>query len=168
MSTTKISKTNEIIFVFKGEQAVKRFTLSVLINRPQQDVFDFLSDPVNLPKWDSDFESAEWTSSSAPGIGSTYRASGKRLGSEKDGFFEIVQWDRPQNFGYKVKERMFLFERAETTITLTPKENGTEATCEYQFEIIGRLKFAEGFVARMGKKRIEGNLDNAKRLLEAG
>ena len=77
--------------VFKGEHEVQKFTVSVFINRSQQDVFDFLSDPVNLPKWDSDFESAEWTSSDAPGIGSIYGASGKRLGSEKEGLFEIVQ-----------------------------------------------------------------------------
>jgi len=147
---------------------MQKFTLSVFINRSQQDVFDFLSDPANLSKWDADFESAEWTSNAAPGIGSTYRASGRRLGSEKDGWFEIVQWNRPDHYSYKVKERMFLFERAETAITLKPKDNGTEATCEYQFEIVGRLKFTEGLVARLGKKRIEGNLNAAKRLLEAG
>ena len=147
---------------------MQKFTLSVFFNRSQQDVFDFLSDPANLSKWDSDFESAEWTSSDAPGIGSTYRASGRRLGSQKDGWFEIGQWNRPDRYSYKVKERMFLFERAETAITLKPQDNGTEATFEYQFDIVGRLKFAEGFVARMGKKRIEGNLKAAKRLLEAG
>jgi len=147
---------------------MQKFTLSVFINRSQQDVFDFLSDPVNLPKWDSDFESAEWISSDAPGTGSIYRASGKRLGSQKDGWFEIVQWNRPNCYSYKVKERMFLFERAETAITLKPKDNGTQATFEYQFEIVGTLKFAEGIVAKMGKKRIEGNLDTTKRLLEAG
>jgi carbon monoxide dehydrogenase subunit G len=156
-----------LIFVFKGEYEVQKFTLSVFINRSQQDVFDFLSNPANISKWDPDFESAEWISSGVPGIGSTYRASGKRLGSEKDGFFEIVQWDRPNRYSYKVTERMFLFEHAETTITLKPKENGTEATFESQFEIVSRLKFAEGIVAKMGKKRIEGNLNAAKRLLEA-
>ena len=147
---------------------MSKFTLSVFINCPQKDVFDFLSDPANIPKWDSDFESAEWISSDAPGIGSTYRASGKRLGSEKDGFFEIVQWDRPNRYGYKVTERMFLFEHAETIFTLKPKDNGTEVIYEGQFEIVSSLKFAEGFAARMGKKRIENNLNAAKRLLEAG
>jgi carbon monoxide dehydrogenase subunit G len=147
---------------------MSKFALGVFIDRPQEDVFDFLSNPANLSKWDSDFESAEWTSGDAPGIGSTYRASGRRLGSEKDGYFEIVQWERPNRYSYKVKERMFLFERAEAAITLKPKDNGTVATCEYQFEIVGRLKFAEGFVARVGKKRIEGNLNAAKRLLETG
>ena len=144
------------------------FTLSVFIDRPQEDVFDFLSNPANLSKWDSDFESAEWISSDIPGIGSTYRASGKRLGSEKDGFFEIVRWNRPNGYSYKVKERMFLFEHAETIFTLKPKDNGTEVTYEAQFEIVGILKFAEGFAARMGKKRVESNLNAAKRLLEVG
>jgi carbon monoxide dehydrogenase subunit G len=144
------------------------FTLSVFIDRPQEDVFDFLSNPANLSKWDSDFESAEWTSSDVPGIGSTYRASGRRLGANKDGWFEIIQWDKPNRYSYKVKERMFLFERAETAITLKPKNDGTEAIYETQFEVVGRLKFARGIVARMGKKRVEGNLDTAKRLLEAG
>lgn len=96
-----------------------------------------------------------------------FRRISKRLGSEKDGFFEIVQWNRPNRYAYKAKERMFLFERAEIAITLNPKGDGTEATFEYQFEIVGTLKFAERFVARLGKKRIEGNLDTVKRLLEA-
>lgn len=60
------------------------FTLSVFISRPQQDVFDFLSNPANLSRWDSDFESTAWTSSEVPGIGSIYRASGKKLGSDKE------------------------------------------------------------------------------------
>jgi carbon monoxide dehydrogenase subunit G len=146
---------------------MQKFRSGVFINRSQQDVFDFLSDPANLSKWDSDFESAAWISNDAPGVGSTYRASGKRIGSEKDGFFEIVQWDCPNRYSYKVKERMFLFERAETTVTLEPKSNGTAVLYESQFEIVSRLKFAEGLVARLGKKRIEGNLDAAKRILEA-
>jgi uncharacterized protein YndB with AHSA1/START domain len=146
---------------------MEKFTISVFINNSQQEVFDFLSDPANLSKWDADFESAEWVSSGIPGIGSTYRASGKRLGSEKYGYFEIVQWDRPHIYGYKVKERMFLFDRAETTITLTPKDNGTETTYATQFEIVRRLKFAEGLLAWVGKKRIEGNLNAARQLLEA-
>ena len=58
-------------FRAKGKHAMGKFTLSVFINRSQQDVFDFLSDPANISKWDSDFESAEWTSSGEPRIGTT-------------------------------------------------------------------------------------------------
>jgi hypothetical protein len=40
---------------------MRKFTVSVSINRSQQDVFDFTGELANLPKWDTDFESAEWT-----------------------------------------------------------------------------------------------------------
>ena len=145
-----------------------RFALSVFINRSQPYVFDFLSDPANLSKWDSDFESAEWTSSDAPGIGSVYRVSGRRLGSDKEGLFEIVQWVKPDRYSYKVKQRMFLIERMDTAITLKPKNNGTDVTFETQFELVGGLKFIDGIFARMGKKQVGRNLDIAKQILEAG
>ena len=61
-----------------------KFAFGVFINNSQQDVFDFLSNPANFSKWSSAFESAEWTSSDAPGIASVYRASGNRLGSDKE------------------------------------------------------------------------------------
>lgn len=147
---------------------MQKFTVSVLINRSQQDVFDFLSDPANLSKWDPHFESAEWTSSGAPGMGSIYRVSGRRLGPKKEGLFEIVQWDRPNRYSYKVKQRMFMVDRMETVFALKPKDNGTEVTFETQFELFGAWKLADGIFARGGKKQTGINLDNAKRLLEAG
>ena len=61
-----------------------KFAFGVFIHHSQQDVFVFLSDPANLSKWSYAFESAEWTFSDAPGIASVYRASGKRLGSDKE------------------------------------------------------------------------------------
>jgi len=145
-----------------------KFSVSVYINRSQQDVFDFLSDPANLSKWSSAFESAEWTSSDAPGIGSTYRVSARILGAKKEGLFEVVQWDRSNRYSYKIKQRAFPIERMETAITLEPKNSGTEVTFESQFEIVGVLKFADGVFARMGKKQDGSILDTAKRLLEEG
>jgi carbon monoxide dehydrogenase subunit G len=50
---------------------MKKFTVSVLINRSQQDVFDFLSNPVNFQRWMPIMQSAAWTSSGEPGIGTT-------------------------------------------------------------------------------------------------
>ena len=150
----------------QGEHAVGHFIISVFINRSQQDVFDFLSDPANLSKWNSAFESAEWTSSDAPGVGSTYRVSARSLGSNKEGLFEIVQWDRPNRYSYKIKQRVFLIERLESAITLKPKNNGTEVTFESQFEIAGVLKFVEGLFARMGEQQDGRNFDIAKQILE--
>ena len=38
------------------------FEKSFFINRPQQEVFDFISNPANHTQWQGSFESSEWTS----------------------------------------------------------------------------------------------------------
>jgi uncharacterized protein YndB with AHSA1/START domain len=144
------------------------FAFSVFINRSQQDVFDFLSDPANLSKWNSSFESAKWASSAAPGPGSTYRVSAKLLGAKKEGLFEIIQWDRPNCYSYQMNQRAFPIEQMLSAVTLQPKSNGTQVTFESHYELAGILKYAEGFFAGMGKKQDSRNFETAKKILEAG
>jgi hypothetical protein len=144
-----------------------KFTLSVFINRPLQDVFDFLSEPANLSKWNSNFVSAEWTSSDPPGLGSTYKVLAKISGGKNEGLFEITQWDPPQRYGYKSISRLpFPIESIESAVTLAPKENGTQITFESQFGLVGILKFAERMFSKLATKGDGDNFDTAKRLLE--
>jgi carbon monoxide dehydrogenase subunit G len=152
----------------EGENAMGEFTISIFINRSPEDVFDFLSNPANLSKWNSSFESAEWASSGAPGAGSTYRAVGKLLGSRKEGFFEIVEWEHPHRYSYRGRQRMFPIARMETVITLDPKDGGAQVTFDAHFELVGMLQFTEGLLGMLGKKQDGDNLVAAKRLLETG
>lgn len=145
-----------------------KFTLNIFINRSQQDVFDFLSDPANLSKWNSNFASAEWTSSNAPGLGSTYRVLANMPGGKNEGLFEITQWDPPQRYGYKsISSLPFPIESIESTVTLVSKENGTQIIFESQFALVGVLKVAEGMFRKLAEKGDGNNFDTAKRLLEA-
>jgi uncharacterized protein YndB with AHSA1/START domain len=146
-----------------------KFTVSIFINRSQQEVFDFLSNPANLSKWNSNIESAEWTASGVPSVGSTYKGLGRMpWGNNKEVQFEITQWDPPNRWGYKTNMRIFPIEGFESVITLAPKENGTQLTFESQGELVGLFRFAEGFFAKMGEKGDGKNFETAKRLLEAG
>jgi hypothetical protein len=146
---------------------MQKFTVSVFINRPQKDVFDFLSDPANLSKWNSNFASAEWTSSNAPGLGSTYKVLAKMSGGKDQGLFEITQWDPPQSYSYKSISRLpFPIESIESAVTLAPKEKGTQITLESQFGLVGILKFAEGMFSKLATKGDGDNFDTAERLLE--
>ena len=72
-----------------------KFTKSIFINRSQQDVFDFLSNPANLTKWASVVEFAEWTSTDIPGIGSTYKQVVKFLGRNSETIFSSQSIFRP-------------------------------------------------------------------------
>ena len=48
-----------------------QFSLSIFINRSQQDVFDFLSNAANFQRWMPLMQSAAWTSSGEPGVVTT-------------------------------------------------------------------------------------------------
>jgi len=147
---------------------MEKFALSIFINRSEKDVYDFLSNPANLSKWNSNFISAEWTSSDAPGPGSTYRVLAKMSGKENEGLFEITQWSPPHHYSYKsISGLPFPIESIESAVTLAPKENGTQLTFESQFGLVGVLEFAEGMFRKLAEKGDGNNFDTAKRFLEA-
>ena len=145
-----------------------KFTKSIFINRSQQDVFDFLSNPANLTKWASVVEFAEWTSTDIPGIGSTYKQVVKFLGRNSETIFEITSWDPPNRYSYKSINIPPPAESIESVITLASKENGTQLTFDAQIGAVGVFKFAEGMLGKMAEKGDGNNIETLKQLLEAG
>jgi carbon monoxide dehydrogenase subunit G len=141
------------------------FDNSLFINRPQQEVFDFLSNPANDAQWQSSTEVSEWTSEGPPGVGSTQRSVIKFLGRKIDSTLEVTIWDPPQQFGFKVISGPVPFEG---TVNLESKENGTQLTQTVQAEPGGFFKIAEGLVGKQIKKSVETDLDALKLVLEAG
>jgi uncharacterized membrane protein len=75
---------------------------AIFINRPQQEVFDFASDPANIHKWQSNFISVEWTSEGQHGVGSTQRSVSRFLGRDIESTSQITVWDPPNRYGFKV------------------------------------------------------------------
>jgi len=146
---------------------VYKFTKSVFINRSQKDVFDFLSDPVNMPKWQPALVSAEWTSIGTHDIGSTYRTQAKAIGGKAEYLLEITNWDPPNSYRYR-SVKIPLPGSIESSYTLASKNNGTEVTWEVQIETAGLLKFVENMLGKQAEKAEGGNLDLAKQFLEAG
>lgn len=55
---------------------------SIFINRPQQEVFDFESDPANVHKWETQEISVEWSSEGPHGVGSTQSSITRFLGRD--------------------------------------------------------------------------------------
>jgi carbon monoxide dehydrogenase subunit G len=156
-----------IVVIAEGEFTVYKFQKSIFINRSQQDVFDFLTNPANLQKWATVVEFAEWTSTGTPGIGSTYKQVVKFLGRNSETVFEISSWDPPNRYGYRSINIPPPAESIESVITLAPKENGTQLTFEAQLGAIGIFKFAEGMLGKMAEKGDGNNIDTLKQLLEA-
>ncbi len=138
---------------------------SIFINRSPKEVWDFLSNPANEPQWQSGTESAEWTSESPPGVGSTQRGIGKILGRKIDLPIEVTAWDPPNELGRKSVGGSI---QAESTIKLEPREDGTHLSVRYQGEVGGFFKIAEGLVGKQLEKQTAANFEALKLVLEEG
>jgi uncharacterized protein YndB with AHSA1/START domain len=110
------------------------FTFSVFINRPRQDVFDLLSNPENCRQWMPPMQSAAWSSSVGPGVGSTGRGIMKTVGQYTDLQLEVTRWDPPRCYGIKVLNMQFPFETTEYVYTLEPEDGGTRLNLDSDVE----------------------------------
>lgn len=140
----------------------------ITIGRPPHAVFDFVSDPTNLPRWNPVFRSAEWTSSGPPAVGAGFRARVKALGPTKEVLAEVIAWDPPRSFGYALRTPLFPIDRLEVILTLEPEGIGTHVRYDSQSEVVGALRFLDGLLAKMARKETTDNLGRLKRVLEAG
>jgi carbon monoxide dehydrogenase subunit G len=145
-----------------------KFTVSIFINCPQQDVFDFLSNAENFQRWMPLMQSATRTSSGEPGVGTTGRGVMKMTGREMELLLEITRWEAPGQLGFKILNAPFPLEATEYVYRLEPEEGGTRLTLDGEIEMVRFLRFAEGWMGRMYVKSNGQKLNNAKQLLEAG
>lgn len=142
-----------------------QFEQNVFINRPQQEVFDYLTNPVNNPQWQSGGGTTEMTSEGPIGLGSTFRSTTKFLGRGIGSTLEFSSWDPPKVYTQKALSGPIPFE---LKTTLDSKENGTQLTISGQAEFSGFFKMAEGLVGKQLEKRMDTDLNALKLLLEEG
>lgn len=141
-----------------------KFESSVYIQRPQQEVFDYYTNPSNQPKWQSGVESAEWTSEAPHGAGSTMKTVTNFLGRKIEAELEITTWDPPREMGFKALGGPIPFEN--TTI-LEAQGDGTLVTHRVQGEFGGFFKLAEGLVGKQAERTFEASNAALKLLLES-
>ena len=141
------------------------FEKSIFINRPPQEVFDYITNPDNDSNWRSTAVSAEWTSDGPVGVGSTQRTVGKFLGRKIDSTNEVTVWDPPNQFSFKSVGGSIPLELSQK---LAAEDNGTQLTINAQAELAGFFKLAEGLVGKQAEKQMDTDFNALKLVLEAG
>ena len=142
-----------------------KFESSTFINRPQQEVFDYVTNPANNAKWQDGTESAEWTSAGPPRVGSTVKFVAKLLGRKIEAVVEVTGWDPPNLLSIKSVGGPIPFE---STQRFAAQGDGTLLTETGQAEIGGFFKLAEGLVGKQLEKQSEASRAALKLLPEAG
>ena len=139
--------------------------LTQFIDRPPQEVFDYLTNPDNDHLWQEGLISSDWISPEPAGVGSTKRVVNRFLGMNMKVTVEYTAWDPPNKYAFKTLDGPF---SVAGTINLEPKENGTQFNLEGQVEGKGLYKLVEGLIVKQAMKRDTANFNTLKEILEAG
>ena len=135
---------------------------SIFINRPQQEVFDFVSNPTNNAHWQRNTQSAEWTSDGPPGIGSTFKTVYRRLWRNMEGTAEITAWEPPNTLSVKAVRGPIPFE---STYYFEARGDGTQMTSRSQADVGGLFQW---LMRKQFEKLFDTSLNALKLVLESG
>ena len=140
------------------------FTVTTFINRPLQEVFDFMTNPANFSKWQNGTKSAQWASEDPVGVGSIFHSIGEMMGREMKMDLEITQWGPPNVWGIKGQSGPMKFEAISK---FESKDGGMQVTQKFEGEVGGLFSLAEGLAIKQLKKQVENDGNALKKLLEA-
>ena len=138
---------------------------STVIKRPIADVFAFVANLENHPKWESNFQKVKLLSSTPTGVGTTYQCELKLPGQTATSKFEITEYEVNKKIAFEAEAAgpakpngSFFFESVAdgTKITLIPRP-----------EFRGFFKLLEPLMAGYVRKQNQDHLRKLKSILEA-
>lgn len=137
--------------------------VSIVIDRPLDEVFAFLSDLENNLRWRSGMIEAKKTSAGPIGVGTTYRMINNVLGRRIEGEAEVTEYELNRKYATVNRSGPPI----ETQRTFEPVKGGTRVSFAVKAELGGFFKLAEPLVASMAKRQVETDAANLKDLMEA-
>jgi hypothetical protein len=123
------------------------------------DVFSFISNPENNPKWDPDCLEAEITSEGPIGVGTKGRFVQNLLGTSYYSTFTYDEFEPPFLVSKHITSDQL---RMEIKNGLVDMGNGTRLTQHLEIQHSGPKKLLEPFMAKRIEKQIQLNLDKLK------
>lgn len=139
------------------------FETEVRINRPIEEVFAYVSDPLNFPRWNSAVECVRETSAAENGVASTYSMERALPSGRAVNELEVVASERPSEFAIRAYAgpTPFLYRYGFSA------ENGeTVMKLDAQVELPGAAAFLPQVARRAVKKGVEDNFAILKTILE--
>ena len=134
-----------------------RAELSVEIARTPEEVFDYLTDVTNLPRWQSGVRTAQRD-------GDRITESRHLLGRELNTTLAIEEEERPTVFAIRAVDSPVPFS---VRHTLEASGDGTKLTVVGEGDAGMLPGFASGIMARRAEKQFRKDFERLKRLLEA-
>jgi hypothetical protein len=142
---------------------METFENSVTIRRPAKDVFAFLAEFENVPRWNHAIDSTIKSSAGPVGVGSTYRQIRSQPRSEE--VFEVTAFEPAAHLGVEGEIGPF---HARLDYRLEPIEGGTRLLNGVELEAASVVsKLLAPLAASRVKAAVAENLDSLRRILES-
>jgi carbon monoxide dehydrogenase subunit G len=136
---------------------------SIEINRPPEDVYEFMANVNNLPRCSSAIQEVNDAPERAIEQGDTYTSVAKVMGRTITTSHRVEQADFPSRLEIEGKTGNTVIS---VTIRFEPTEVGTRVIQSGEGEPGGALRFAGPILERTMRRQLREDLDNLKKILE--
>ena len=143
-----------------------RFDASVVIDRPIEEVFAFLADGENDPKFSPRVLEISKTTDGPPGVGTVYDSTVKDAGMKTHREFKLTEFEPPTRIRWAEQSRN-LVTAPEGGYDLAPEGSGTRVAIYNVLEGHGFGKLIAPLALRSARKGADDFAASIKRAVEA-
>ena len=136
---------------------------STAIARPAAEVFAFIADVRNDPRWHTDVLAAKLIEGTAVDRHSMFEIETKPVMGVSRGTVAVSQYEPPSRIVFDVRMGKL---QPTTTFTVIPDATGCRVTRRIDMEPHGLMRAMAPFMGGMMRKRNDGFLANLRRVLE--
>ena len=137
----------------------------IIINRPVEEVFDFVADERNEPRYNPRMIRAEQISDGPIGVGTRFHTELKAIGRTMPMMVEFTGFERPWRLASVTHSSMMMTEGA---LTFEQVPTGTRMRWSWDVRPRGALLVMTPLVGGIGRRQEKGIWSSLKRLLESG
>jgi carbon monoxide dehydrogenase subunit G len=134
---------------------------SVMIDRPVEEVWKFISDLSNISKWEPAILEMRQTSAGPIGVGSTIEIRRKNMTIPQ----RITEWEPNRKFTFVVTSGPA--KGTTGTYSVEKIEGKTRITVSGDFKVNGIYKLVGPFITPSERREAVASLGNVKRILES-
>jgi carbon monoxide dehydrogenase subunit G len=138
---------------------------SIVINKPRDEVWEFMTDPDNVPVYSSNIVEYEMLSGEKHEVGRVCRGVVKVAGRRLELTDELVEVERGRGGKIVSKQATIPY-----TLSLRYEDegDGTKVSWHQEVESLkGVFKFADPIVLKLYSRDVRSNLEKAKTILES-
>jgi uncharacterized protein YndB with AHSA1/START domain len=139
------------------------FQVETVIKRPIEQVFKYLSNITNTPRWYSAVTSAELLQGDGPALNSRYRIVRNLPQGEVEDIVKVIEYDAPNRFRFGTSEGSTPFDYS---YTLESLEDSTKITLDAEINLGGVARILSPIATQAFKRGMQDNLKALAGILE--